>query len=62
MRGMPYNQAVKSSDSGEITNRYVREALAKQAALRPARTPPKELPVTPTLPRMRKVKRRRRSA
>ena len=61
MRGMPYNQASKGSETGAVSNKYVREALEKQAALRPAKTPPKEMPVTPVLPRMPKPKRRRRA-
>jgi hypothetical protein len=34
--------------------------LAKQAANRPARTPPRLMPVTPTLPKVPKPHRRRR--
>ena len=60
MRGMPYSQAGKSSDGKEISNPIVREALEQQASIRPARTPPREMPVTPTLPRMPKPKRKRR--
>jgi hypothetical protein len=60
VKGIPYNQAGKSDQSKEISNPIVREALAKQAALRPVKTPPREMPVTPTLPRMPKPKRKRR--
>ncbi len=35
------------------------EALQKQAASRKAKTPPREMPVTPTLPRMPKPHKRR---
>jgi hypothetical protein len=36
--------------------------LAKQAASRPAKTPPKAMRVTPTLPRIPKPHRKRRQA
>ena len=38
----------------------IREALEKQAALRPPKTPPKLMPITPTLPRIPKPRNRRR--
>jgi hypothetical protein len=57
---MPYNRATRSADSEPVTNRDVREALAAQAARRPKPTPPQAMPVTPTLPRVRKNKRRRK--
>jgi hypothetical protein len=34
--------------------------LAKQAALRPPKTPAKLMPVTPTLPKMKSIRKRRR--
>ena len=43
-------------------NDFVAEALAKQKKLRPVPSPPKEMPVTPTLPRMPKPHKRRRGA
>jgi hypothetical protein len=42
------------------TNSFVAEALARQAASRPPKTPPKEMPVTPTLPKVPKRHRQRR--
>ena len=59
MNGMPYNRASRSADHEPVTNKYVREALAAQAARKPKPTPPAEMPVTPKLPRIRKTKRRR---
>ena len=60
MRGMSYTRATKSADQRSVANSFVSEALSKQAALRPPKTPPKLMPVTPTLPRIRKGKPRRR--
>ncbi|MDB5174749.1 MAG: hypothetical protein JWO87_231 [Phycisphaerales bacterium] len=60
MRGMPYAQAVRKSESGMSSSEYVAEALAKQAAARPPKGQPNLMPVTPTLPRMPKPHRRRR--
>ncbi len=59
MRGMPYSQAAKSSEGKEISNQIVQEALEKQASLRAPRTPPREMPVTPTLPRQPKPHKKR---
>ena len=59
MKAKIYKQSSSSTDVAPTTNKYVREALEKQAARRPAPTPPREMPVTPKLPRMKKVKRRR---
>jgi hypothetical protein len=61
MRGMPYSKATRTNEARASTNSYVQEALAKQAALRPPRTPPKPMPVTPTLPKVNKHRRKRRS-
>ncbi|MDB5333940.1 MAG: hypothetical protein JWP03_5091 [Phycisphaerales bacterium] len=61
MRGMPYAKAVPTSEHGMSSSEYVSEALARQAAMRPARGAARQMPVTPTLPRMPKPKRRRRS-
>ena len=60
MRGKPFKQATTTAHPPAVTNDYVSEALAKQAASRAPRTPPKALPVTPTLPRVRKSPRYRR--
>ena len=45
-----------------VSNEYVTEALAKQAASRGAKSPPNPMPVTPTLPRVPKPYKRRRRA
>ena len=60
MRAMPFKQDTTTAHPAAVTNEYVREALAKQASIRPARTPPKLMPVTPTLPKVPKPHRRRR--
>ena len=60
MRGKPFKQATTTAHPEAATNAYVAEALARQAASRPAKTPPRAMPVTPTLPRVRKHKRRRK--
>jgi hypothetical protein len=57
---MHYKRAQGPSNADAPANTYVREALEKQAASRPPKSPPKPLPVTPTLPRVRKSKHRRR--
>jgi hypothetical protein len=58
MRGMNYTRATSSTKPQGQTNSYVREALEKQAASRPPKAPPKAMPVTPTLPRMPKRRKR----
>jgi len=60
MKARPFKQATTTAHPPMVNNEYVAEALAKQAASRPAKTPPKAMPVTPTLPRVRKHKRRRK--
>lgn len=60
MKARPYKQATSTAFPPAVTNEYVAEALAKQAARRPAKTPPKAMPVTPTLPRVPKPYKRRR--
>ena len=60
MRAMPYKKTASPPNHPTSTNSYVSEALAKQAALRPAKTPPKRMPITPTLPRIPKPHKRRR--
>lgn len=60
MKGKFFKQATTTAHPAAVTNEYVAEALAKQAASRPAKTPPRAMPVTPTLPRVRKHKRRRK--
>jgi hypothetical protein len=60
MRAMSYKRPSRSTSDEVPTNSYVREALAKQAASRPPKTPAKLMPVTPTLPKVYKPKGRRR--
>jgi hypothetical protein len=60
MRSQPFKQDSTTAHPGPVNNEYVREALARQAATRPARTPPRLMPVTPTLPKVPKPYRHRR--
>ena len=60
MKAKPFKQSTATAHPPAVTNSYVTEALAKQAASRPAKTPPNAMPVTPTLPRVPKPHRRRR--
>jgi hypothetical protein len=60
MKARPFKQATTTAFPAPVTNEYVTEALAKHAAARPAKTPPKAMPVTPTLPRVPKPARRRK--
>jgi hypothetical protein len=62
MKAKPFKQATTTAHPPMVSNAYVTEALAKQAASRPAKTPPKAMPVTPTLPRIPKPHRKRRKA
>jgi len=59
MRARLFKQ--ESTRTSEVSNTYIAEALAKQAASRPAKTPPKIMPVTPTLKKVPKLHRRRRA-
>jgi hypothetical protein len=61
MRARRFKQATTTAHPAMVTNSYVTEALAKQAASRPAKTPAKALSTTPPLPRVRKRKRGRSS-
>jgi hypothetical protein len=60
MRAVHYKKSATPSHENIPQNPYVAEALAKQAAIRPPRTPPREMPVTPTLPRQPKPLKRRK--
>jgi hypothetical protein len=62
MRARPFKQDTRTAFPTPVSNEFVTEALAKQAATRPARTPPRAMPVTPTLPRMPKPHKKRRKA
>lgn len=57
MRAMPYKKS-PSPDTRQVSSSVVREALELQAARRPPKSPPRPMPVTPTLPRVRKGKPR----
>jgi hypothetical protein len=61
MKARPFKQSTSTAFPTPVSNEFVQEALAKQAAKRPAKTPPKPMPVTPTLPRVPKPHKRRRS-
>ena len=60
MKGKFFKQATSTAHPEPVKNDYVAEALAKQAASRPAKTPPRAMPVTPTLPRVRSKHKRPR--
>jgi len=60
MKGIPYQQATRASDDRLMSNPIVAEALAKQAAMRPEKSPPKLLVVTPRMPKAGKGRRRNR--
>jgi hypothetical protein len=62
MRARPFKQDTTTAHPAPVTNEFVREALAKQAANRPAKTAPKSMPLTPTLPKIHKPHRRRRQS
>jgi hypothetical protein len=62
MKARSFKQDTTTAHPPAVSNEYVREALAKQAARRPVKTPPKAMPVTPTLPRVPKPHKRRRGA
>jgi hypothetical protein len=61
MKARPFKQSSGTAHPPPVMNEYVREALEKQAASRPPKTPPKPLSVTPTLPRVPKPHRRKRA-
>jgi len=60
MRARPFKQDTSTAHPKMVSNTYVSEALANQALNRPAKTPPKEMPVTPTLPRVPKPHKHKR--
>jgi hypothetical protein len=61
MRARQFKQATSTAHPEMVSNSYVAEALAKQAAARPAKTPAKLMPITPTLKKVPKLHRRRRA-
>ena len=60
MKAKPFKQSTGTAFPEPVSNEFVAEALAKHAARRPPKTPPKAMPVTPTLPRQPKPHKRRR--
>jgi hypothetical protein len=60
MKAKPYKQSTGTAFPEPVTNEIVSEALAKQAANRPKKSPPKAMPVTPTLPRQPKPRKKYR--
>jgi hypothetical protein len=60
MKAQPFKQDSTTAHPTPLFNDFVREALAKQAATRPARTPARLVPVTPTLPKVRRPHRNHR--
>ena len=60
MRARLFKQSSSSAHQPLVTNSFVAEALAKQAASRPAKTAAKIMPVTPTLPRVPKPHKHKR--
>ena len=62
MRAQPFKQATTTAHPEPVWNQDVQDALARQAASRPPKGPPKLMPVTPTLPRVPKPHKRRRPA
>jgi hypothetical protein len=59
MRAKPFKQSSASTEAKTPTNSFLTEALAKHAASRPAKTPPRAMPVTPVLPRQPKPHKKR---
>jgi len=61
MAALPPQQPSDKSDFKPTGRSIIGEALAKQAALRPLKSPPKLIATPPTLPKVRKHRRRRRT-
>jgi len=62
MRGMPYSHASRKADTNASSNDVIQEALAIHAANRPPKGPAKLMPRTPTLPKIVKNRKRRRTS
>ena len=60
MRARPFKQSTATAFPEAVSNDIVEEALAKQAKLRGKPSPPKELAVPPTLPKVRRPLRGKR--
>ena len=61
MKARPFKQATTKKFAAPVSSPEVAEALEIQAARQKAKTPPKAMPVTPTLPRVRKPGRKPRA-
>jgi hypothetical protein len=59
MKAQPFKQSSRGTEERTVTNSFVTEALAKHAASRPVKSPPRAMPVTPVLPRQPKPRKRR---
>ena len=60
MKARPFKQASTTAFPPMVSSPEVAEALAIHAARQKAKSPPKPMPVTPTLPRVPKPHRKRR--
>jgi|GEM_PF-4570461 len=60
MRAKPFKQTTATAFPVAQTNEIVEEALARHAKLRGKPSPPKELAVPPTLPKVRRPLRSKR--
>ena len=60
MKARPYKQATTTAFPPPVSSPEVAEALALHAARQKPKTPPREMPVTPTLPRVPKPHKKRR--
>jgi hypothetical protein len=60
MRAQPFKQSSSSSESRPASNSFITEALTRHAASRPAKSPPRAMPVTPVLPRQPKPHKKRK--
>jgi hypothetical protein len=60
MKGKPFKQATTTAFPPPVSSPEVSEALAIHAARQKAKTPPKPMPITPTLPRVPKPHRNKR--
>jgi hypothetical protein len=62
MKARPFKQSSSTAHPPMVHNEIVEEALRHQAAKRPAKTPPRIMPVTPTLPKVSKPHKFKRSS
>jgi hypothetical protein len=62
MKARPFKQDTTTAFPPLVSSPEVEEALAIHAARQKAKSPPKPMPVTPTLPRVPKPHRKRRNS